>query len=246
MRSSFKLIGLGLFMLGSAVMATPIVPLYGFGGVTINGLPTVAFAQDTKTGQVLSYNPLETGNAFGAESLKKNGFIWSVSWNVDPVLTWSFTTTKGGPQTLKFNINILEDQFADIFTSAGYTITGDRRGKGASVSDVVQKAYLPWPDSAGNEVAVGLTTVKGSNLVKGTRTVSNDNSNSGGSGDYVDMPIKKAKSMGLVITFNATLGTNDRLAMNGQLDILAIPEPATFGLLGMALATLVVFAARRA
>ncbi|MCX6597691.1 MAG: PEP-CTERM sorting domain-containing protein [Acidobacteria bacterium] len=242
---SFKLIALGMVTLASVALATPITPLYGFGGVTINSLPTVSFAQNTKTGNAFSYNPLAAGDAFGAASLAKNGFIWSVSWDVDPVLTWSFTTTKSGPQTLKFNINILADQYGYIFTSAGYTITGDVRGKGATVTNVVEKAYLPWPDLAGNEVPVGQTTVKGSTGIKGSKTVSNDNTNSGGVGDYVIMPIKNVVSMGVVISFNATLGANDRLGLNGQLDIQPVPEPATFGLLGMALTTFALFTARR-
>lgn len=242
MLKQIALIGLGLVGSGSLLLATP---LYGFGGVTVNSLPTVNIAQGTKTGQVLSYNPLAAGDAFGAESLKKNGFIWSVSWNVDPVLSWSFTTTKSGPQTLKFNINILDDQYDEIFSSVGYTLTGDRKGKGASVSDVVLKAYLPWPDAAGNLISAGQVTTKGVKGVKGTKTESNDNSNNGGNGDYVSMPIKKAKSMGVVITFNATLGTNDRLGLNGQLDIMPIPEPATAGLMAMACAALGLMAARR-
>ncbi len=245
MISALKLIALGMITLGSAVLAAPIAPAYGFGGVTINGLPTVPFAQNTKTGQVLSYNPLDPGDAFGAASILKNGFIWSASWNVDPVLTWSFTTTNKGPHTLKFNINILADQFAYIFTSAAYTLTGDAKGPGASISDVVQKTYLPWPDLVGNEVAAGQTTVKGLTAVKGSKTVSNDNSNKGGTGYYLPMPIKNVVSMAVVITFNATLGGNDRLGLNGQLDIMPIPEPATSGLIALALASMALLAARR-
>ena len=245
MTRTIPLLALGICLGSSTVLASTISPVYGFGSVTVNGLPAVAFGQGTKTGTALSYNPLAPGDAVGADSLAKNGFIWSVSWNVDPILTWSFTTTKSGPQTVKFSINILPDQFAYIFTSAGYTITGDKRGAGASVSDVIEKAYLPWPDLAANEVPVGQTTVKGSTKIKGSATVSNDNSGKGGIGDYVLMPQRTASTMGVVISFNATLGVNDRLGLNGQMDITPAPEPGPLSMVGIALAALAIAGIRR-
>lgn len=239
---NFGQLVLGMVALTSVAFGAP---LYGFGGVTINGLPTVVFEQNTKSGQVLSYDPLAPGDAVGAASLANNGFIWGVSWNVDPVLTWSYTTSMSGPQTLKFNVSIVADQYAYIFSSAAYTITGDRRGKGASVGTVVETTYVPWPDVPANVVAVGQTTVAGSTGIKGSTTVANDNTNSGGGGDYVPIALKNVVTMGVVITFNATLGTNDRLGLNGQLDIAPVPEPATASLLGLALTSLVLFRVRR-
>ena len=216
--------------------ATPIN--YGTAGyrVTAGGV--------TRAGSVVETTP-EGSFSFG--NIVTHGYTLLVSWDIDPTLTWSFITTQSGLHTIQFYMGFPTGRFNEIFTSAGYTITGQRRGAGATVSDLTLKPYTPLPIAAKNYVPQGAVTVKGVKGVKGTLTRSNDNSNSGGTGDYVAMPIRTANGMGVEITFNTTLAAGDRFAMNGTMSINpVVPEPATVSLLGAALVGLLAAARRKA
>ena len=218
----------------AGLWATPLT--FGTAGYSVN------IGKTTKAGSVA-----ETTNigsiVYG--DLAKNGYALVMTWDVDPTLSWSFTTTLSGLHTLQFYMGFPRDRFYQIFTSAGYTITGNRKGKGATVSDMVLKPYSPLPIGAKNYIPEGLVTVKGTKTVKGTLTRSNDNSNSGGVGDYVSMPVRNVKNMGVEITFNTTIGSGDRFSMNGTMSMNPVPEPATACLLGFALMALAALAYRR-
>lgn len=230
---TFRLTAIALVSV-AGLWATPI---YGTAGYSVN------VKNVTKSGSVVETTP--TGSlAYNDASL---GYGLVINWDVgDPTLSWSFTTTASGLHTLQFYMGFPMGRFDDIFTSIGYTITGNRRGKGATVSDVVLKPYSPLPvGTKASYIPQGYATVKGLKAVKGTLTRSNDNTNSGGLGDFVAMPIRNVKNMGVEITFNTTLATGDRFALNGTMTMdPVVPEPATMSLMGAALIALLV-AARR-
>ncbi len=230
-------------LVGSTVLATPI----GYGStdvtVNINGVITTTSINQTT----------HEGSATGG-NLANNLFNFGMSWNVDPTLTWTYTTTASGPQTITFSTNIVPDGYNKLFNSAGYTLTGVQKvgnkvSPGAAISDVKVRTFIPFMTTY---VPEGDVTVKGIKGVRGTLTRSNDNTDNGGIGDYVDFgPASlSALTMGVEITFNATLNPGDMLSLNGTLDIQKetppVPEPATFGLIGAALVGLGSFARRRA
>ena len=229
------ILAIGAMLVGSAAYATP---LYGTAtqSVTINDTTsTHNIAQGTKTGN---------GGGTGT------GYSFGVEWDVDPTLTWTYTTATSGVHVLKFQTAIVPNSWDQIFNSAGFTLTGGQSGSGASISDVSVKVYIP---AFTTYVSEGDVTVKGSKgLIKGTLTRSEDNSNSGGVGPYIPFgptPLS-ALTMGVEVTFTATLGTQNSLSLNGTLDIQKsappVPEPATFGLIGAALVALGAVARRRA
>ena len=230
-------------LVGSSVWATPI----GYGStdvtVNINGVITT-----TSINQLTHEGSAEGGN------LAADKFKFGMSWNVDPTLTWSYTTTASGPHTVTFSTNIVPDAYNKLFNSAGYTLTGVQKigtkvSPGAAVSDVKVKVYIPFMSTY---IPEGDVTVKGVKGVKGTLTRSEDNTGNGGLGDYVDFgPSTLADlTMGVEVTFNAALNPGDVLSLNGTLDVQKVsppvPEPATFGLIGVALVLLGSIARRRA
>ena len=236
-------LAIGAFLVGSVVSATPI----GFGStdvtVNINGVSTTTTINQTS----------EVGNADGGD-LATDDFRFAMNWVVDPTLTWSYTTTASGPQTITFSTNIIPDAYNKLFNSAGYTLTGvqkvgSKASPGATISDVIVKVYIPFMSTY---VPEGDVTVKGVKGVKGTLTRSEDNTGFGGVGDYVPFgpTALSALTMGVEIKFNATLNNGDTLSLNGTLDIqketAPTPEPATFGLIGAALIVLGSIARRRA
>ena len=238
------LVAISAMLAGSAMAST-----IGYGStnvtVNINGVvTTTTINQDTEFGSA------EGGN------LATKKFKFSMNWDVDPTLTWSYTTTASGPQVIQFSTNIVPDAYNKMFNSAGYTITGVKSVggvpviSGASVSDVVVKVYIP---AFSNYVSQGDVMVKGTSNVKGTMTKSEDNTGNGGVGPYVPFgPTSLTDtSMGVEISFNAQLlNVGDTISLNGTLDIQKdappVPEPATFGLIGAALVVLGSVARRRA
>lgn len=182
----------------------------------------------------------KTGSWTGGD-LEGTGFSYSASWDQDPFISWTYNTSKSGKHVVKFDIPIFADTFNQIFNSAGYTLTTTKRaGVGASsVKNVSVKAYIPWPDVAANDVAEGLVNVADTIIPSGgTQTKSNDNSNAGGLGPYVAFGPRAANRMGLVLEFDAALPAgSSAVSFNGTLSILptAVPEPATFALIGFAL-----------
>lgn len=180
----------------------------------------------------------KTGTWIGGD-LSGTGFSYSATWDKDPFISWTYNTSKSGKHVVKFDIPIFSDTYAQIFNSAGYTLT-TKRGTGASsIKNVSVKAYVPWPDVNANIVPEGFVTVADTSIAAGgTLTKSNDNTNSGGVGPYVAFGPRTVSSLGLVLEFDAVMPAgSSNVAFNGTLEILpsAVPEPATFALIGIAL-----------
>ncbi|MCX6598288.1 MAG: PEP-CTERM sorting domain-containing protein [Acidobacteria bacterium] len=198
---------------------------------------TVTNNLGTKSGTV---EVVDEFGSFGGGNLSKDGFLFRLDWDIDPTLSWSYTTTASGPHTILVSTAILPGNYNLLFVSGGYTLTGARRGKGAKISDVKIEAYAPLPTAPINYIPEGDVTVKGiSTPVKGTLTRSNDNTNKGGIGLLVPFSTRTFSDMGVKITFNATLNPGDQLSLNGTMEVQQmVPEPATWVLLGAALVTL--------
>jgi hypothetical protein len=230
-------LAIGAMLVGSSAFAAPI---YGTATqtVTINGVPTATgIAQNTKTG---------SGGGAGT------GYSFGMTWDVDPVLTWSFTTSLSGLHVLEFTTNIVPDSYDSVFVSNGLVLTGGQGGSGAKITDVSLQLFIP---AFSTYVSAGDVNLKGTgaSFIKGTYSKSDDNSGLGGVGPYVPFgPTTLADgSMGVRITFTTDLGDNSTLSLNGTLDIQKsaappVPEPATFGLIGAALIALGSIARRRA
>lgn len=198
---------------------------------------TVINNKGTKSGVV---EVVDEFGRFGGGNLTTDGFSFELNWDVDPTLSWSYTTTQSGPHTILVSTAILPGFYNQIFVSGGYSLTGTRKGKGATISDVKIEAYAPLPIIPVNLIPEGAVTVKGIKTpVKGTVTRSNDNTNSGGIGALVPFATRAFSDMGVKITFNTTLNAGDKLSLNGTMQVeQLVPEPATWGLLGAALMTL--------
>ncbi len=198
---------------------------------------TVTNSLGTKSGMVEVVD--EVGNLGGGD-LSADGFAFRLDWDVDPALSWSYTTTASGPHTILVSTAILPGNYNLLFVSGGYTLTGTRRGKGATISDVKIEAYAPLPIAPINYIPEGNVTIKGTSApVKGTLTRSNDNTNQGGIGSLVPFTTRTFSDMGVKITFNAKLNPGDKLSLNGTMEVeQLVPEPGTWGLIGAALMTL--------
>ncbi|MCX6597692.1 MAG: PEP-CTERM sorting domain-containing protein [Acidobacteria bacterium] len=236
----------GAMLLSSSMFAVTITTFDStpFSG---SGSASFKFGNDASSGEVFDI-PTKLGSVKGDSSLRANGYEWALSWNVDPTLSWSYTTVINGLQTIDFEIDIVPDAYNQIFNSAGYSLTGTKNSKGAGIKNFTVQAYVPYP---GTYIPVGDVSVPGVSGVKGTKTDSNDNSNLGGVGPFVAFgPAVTPLKMGVKISFESTLTAGDQLSLNGTLtiekDAPPVPEPATFGLIGAALVALGAVARRRA
>ncbi|MCX6598297.1 MAG: PEP-CTERM sorting domain-containing protein [Acidobacteria bacterium] len=213
---------------------------YGTGGAKVT-LGTQAAASETFG--VFS----KTGDAKSDATKSENGYEWTMSWNVDPTLSWSFTTITNGFQTVDFFIPVIGGPFDQIFNSGGYAITGTKNSAGAGITGFKIEALVPYTPNT--VVPGGLVTVPNTTGVKGSLSKSDDNTNSGGVGPFVAFGPTAAGDMGVRVSFTAILSPGDQLSLNGTLTIEqsnVVPEPATFGLIGAALVAAGVFARRRA
>ncbi len=180
----------------------------------------------------------KTGTWIGGD-LAGTGFSYSATWDKDPFISWTYNTSKSGKHVVKFDIPIFSDVYSRIFNSAGYTLTTKKGAGASSIKNVSVKAYVPWPDANANVVPEGFVSLSDTSLlVGGTLTKSNDNSNKGGTGPYVDFGPRTVSSLGLVLEFDSVMPAGaSNVAFNGTLEILpsAVPEPASFALIGIAL-----------
>lgn len=221
-----------LLLLAPMMLGDIIVKVQDSAGhlsVDLNGKPVVreTFAVVDKTG------------FWGGGDLTGTGFSYSATWDQDPFISWTYNTSKSGKHLVKFDIPIFSDTYALIFQSAGYTLTTKKGAGASSIKNVTVKSYIPWPDVNANLVPEGFVSVADTTIPNGgTLTKSDDNSNNGGTGPFVSFGPRVAGSMGLILEFDAALsaGASD-VSFNGTLSILplAVPEPATFALIGVAL-----------
>ncbi len=215
---------------------------YGMGGAKVT-LGTQAAASETFN--VFS----KTGDAKSDATKDENGYEWTMSWNIDPTLSWSFTTTTNGFQTIDFFIPVIGGPFDQIFNSGGYAITGTKNSNGAGITGFKIEALVGYNAGAGPIQTKGLVTVPDTTGVKGSLSKSDDNTNGGGTGPFVAFGPQAATDMGVRVSFTAILDPGDQLSLNGTLTIEqqnVVPEPATFGLIGAALLAAGAFARRRA
>ncbi|MCX6593001.1 MAG: PEP-CTERM sorting domain-containing protein [Acidobacteria bacterium] len=228
----FQMVTVGAVLTAAMASGSTMTPA-SYGEATY----TVTNNLGTKTGVV---DVEDEFGAFGGGDLGTDGFTFRANWDVDPTLSWSYTTTTSGVHTILVSTAILPGNYNLLFVSGGYTLTGSKKGKGAVVSDVKIEAFAPLPIAPLNYIPGGDVTVKGSaKPVKGTVTRSNDNTNSGGTGFLVPMPGRTFSDMGVKITFTTTLNPGDSLSLNGTMEVQElVPEPATWGLIGAALVTL--------
>ncbi len=236
----------GAVLMSSSMFAVTITT---FDSTPFSGSGSASFAFGNNAAASETFNiPTKLGSVKGSSTLKGNGYEWSISWNVDPTLSWSYTTTINGLQTMDFEIDIVPDAYDRIFNSAGYTLTGTKASAGAGIKNFTVQAYVPYP---GTLIPQGAVSVPGHSNVKGTKTESNDNSNLGGVGPFLAFgPAVTPMKMGVKVSFESTLSLGDQLSLNGTLTIEKgappVPEPATFGLIGAALVALGAVARRRA
>jgi hypothetical protein len=214
---------------------------YGMGGAQ------VTLGNEAAASETFNVNS-KTGSATSDSTVGDNGYEWAMSWNVDPTLSWSFTTTTNGFQTVDFFIPVIGGPFDQIFNSGGYTITGTKNSSGAGITGFKIEALVGYNGGAGPIQTKGLVTVPDTTGIQGTDTKSDDNTNNGGIGPFVAFGPQAATNMGVRVSFTAILEPGDQLGLNGTLTIeqSAVPEPATFGLIGAALVALGAFARRRA
>lgn len=242
-----KILAGALLLTGSMFAATitfsdGMVGRYGEAGASVI-LGTASAATETV--------PVTTkeGGAVSSATKQANGYEWVLSWNVDPTLSWSYTTITNGFQSIDFFIPVVGGGYDQIFNSGGYAITGTRNSAGAGITGFKIDAIIPYNTTI---VPQGLVTVPDTTGVKGSLSKSDDNTNSGGIGPFVPFgpsPVVTGM-MGVRVSFTAILSKGDQLSLNGTLSIEKstppVPEPATFGLIGAALVGLGVFARRRA
>ncbi|MCX6598298.1 MAG: PEP-CTERM sorting domain-containing protein [Acidobacteria bacterium] len=224
----------GALLLTSSAFAATIN--YGVGGAKVTlGNESAAVSTFDVTEKI--------GNARSSATLKENGYEWLMSWNVDPVLSWSFSTTTPGLHTIDFFVPIVNAGYIKIFNSGGYTVTGGKGGLGAGITGLTIEALVPYTPITNQPL--GFVDVPDTTGVKGSLSKSDDNTNSGGVGPYVAFGPQVAADMGVRVSFTAILAPGDQLGLNGTLEVLT-PEPATFGLIGAALLALGALARRRA
>jgi hypothetical protein len=130
-------------------------------------------------------------------------------------------------------IPIIPNTYNQMFNSAGYYLSGTAKGAGAGISGLSVKAYVPLLNgipAGGVPTPEGNVSVPGISGIKGSTSRSDDNTGNGGVGPFVAFtPGVPTDSMGLVVSFTATLSPGDLLSLNGTLTIERqdVPEPGT-------------------
>lgn len=193
---------------------------WGGYGVLVDGGPCVQAPIDEKNGSDLVGTTGETA--------------WSIGgYDVDPFFNWSFTTSINGVHNVTFTMPFIGGPYDSIILSASGSSTSGKLGTSITAKNIKVTSLI-------NAVATGQTV-----LLADTKTAAPK------SGVIpADFNI-----MALVTPASGTYAANlvfehvgeGSITINGRIELFnAIPEPATFGLIGTALLGLGLIARRRA
>jgi hypothetical protein len=148
--------------------------------------------------------------------MQGTNYEWSLQWNVDPFIIWTFSTGLSGNYVVAFSIPVVPAAYNQVFNSVGYTIA-NVSARLDSISNVQSSAEVP----SGNAILAGLATAPNGTVGFG------NNTNSGNNGGPVAFPPVFANSMTARVSFDYANNGDGNAALNGTMIITAVPEPTT-------------------
>ena len=210
---------IGVALLGALLVATA-------GAATIATAPTIDITLNGETvGFTLGFN--EDGKTFTGAG-ETGSYMWTYSGNTDPLINWGFTASTPGLYHVVFFLPVIGGPYNTLKNQASVTISDI--GIGASTSSITGTTIR-------GEVPAG-------NNIAGVALAGNTAAPNGGFGFLPYGPATMVQnygnpgSMAVVLDFTFTSADNDgTAAFAGQLNLTAsaVPEPATFSMLGLAL-----------